>query len=143
MKPTWSLCHPTARLPDGWRPAYEAWKANCDNWADVEYILCIDKEDDSKLPIGALPCGVRGRFNYGRRCAVDAWNAAAAGSTGRFIVTFADDRFPCPHWDIVLLKAIPDLDGEYVLDVDTGGFDDILCFSMLTRKYYERYGRIF
>lgn len=137
--PTFSLCHTTARLPDGWRAAAQAWHDAADNPGDIEHILVTDE------PINARPVFADTKFgvNRGRKCAVDGWNKSAELSTGRFIITLADDWFPCPHWDTEFLKAIPDLDGEHVLEVDTGGNPGLLTFSLLTRKYYERYGYLF
>ena len=145
---TFSLCHATARLPDGWRAAHAAWRDNCDNWDDVEYILCIDQIDMEKLivtPFSQHPSDISVAINKGRQCAVDAWNCSAKWSTGKFIIQVADDFFPCEHWDTELLKVIPDIEGEYVIETKTGTSADdewrrLLPHSMLTRKYYERIG---
>lgn len=137
--PTFSLCHTTARLPDGWRAAAQAWHDAADNPGDIEHILVTDS------PISAAPIFADTKFgvNHGRPCAVDGWNKSAELSTGKFLITLADDWFPCPHWDTEFLKLIPDLDGEYVLEVDTGGNPGLLTFSLLTRKYYQRTGYLF
>ena len=161
--PIFSLCHATARLPDGWRPAYQAWLENCDNPSQVEYVLAMDLADRERFPtslsfprigeIGASPCGPRlpqiiWTFNPGAQNAVAAWNCAAAASNGRFIIQVADDLWPPLHWDTELLKVIPDLDGEYAIEVRTGTSADdewrrLMAHSFLTRKYYERYGYLF
>jgi len=143
-RPTFSLCHTTARLPDGWRAAAQAWNDAADNPGDIEHVLVTDDPDfvpypDSQPIFADTKIGV----NRGRKCAVDGWNKSAELSTGRFLITLADDWFPCPHWDTEFLKMIPDLDGEYVLEVDTGGNHGLLTFSLLTRKYYQRYGYLF
>src|SRR5512143_2832891 len=134
MIPTFSLCHATARLPNGWRAAYESWRANADDWSKVEYILGIDLADAVALgescslnekmrPEDAKYVtydGISVAINAGRKCAVDAWNATGRKATGRFLITVADDLFPPSHWDTELLKVIPDLDGEYVIEVKSG-----------------------
>lgn len=147
IPPTFSICHATARLPLGWRPAYEAWKGNADNWSKVEYLLAVDSADLPRLP--AVPDDVAVVENKLRPCCNDAWNEAARVSTGRFLITASDDMYPPPHWDTEILKVIPSLDGEYVVDVKSGtspGDDEWakwMLISLLTRPYYERYGYIF
>jgi len=152
MTPIFSLCHSTARLPNGWRAAHDAWRDNADNWGACEYILGIDAVDievslDPKSIAVLEDCKVA--VNYGRWCAVDGWNAAGKAATGRFLITAADDMFPPPHWDTELLKVIPDLDGEYVIEVRSGTSpaDDewmrCMLHSFMTRPYYERIGNFF
>lgn len=138
--PTFSLCHASARLPDGWVPAALAWCNNADHPETVEHVVVTD---EPLIAPRAIFMQTLFRVNTGRRCAVDAWNKAADLSAGKVLITVADDWFPCLHWDTELLTVIPDLDGEYVVEVDTGGNPGLLTFSMLTRKYYERYGYIF
>lgn len=156
--PTFSLCHATARLPNGWRAAYEAWKANADDWSKVEYVLAVDRRPfyadveahaamyemmQEQYP-EVLIC-----INEERECAVDAWNTAGSIATGRFLITAADDMFPPPHWDTELLKVIPSLDGEYMIEVKSGTSpaDDewmrVQLHSFITRPYYERIGNFF
>lgn len=146
MIPTFSLCHATARLPNGWRAAYECWRERCDDWSKVEYILSVDTADMERWPVVPGPLVTE---NLGRQCAVDAWNSAGKYATGRFLITAADDLFPPPHWDTELLKVIPSLDGEYVIEVKSGTSpaDDewMRCqlHSFMTRPYYERIGNLF
>ena len=148
MTPTFSLCHSTARLPNGWRPAYEAWLANADNWEACEYILAVDTADKDRWP-DLDGTGIILTENTGRQCAVDGWNQSARPSSGKVMITAADDMFPPPHWDTELLKVIPDLDGEYAVEVLTGTSpaDDewmrCMLHSIITRPYYERIGNNF
>lgn len=142
-QPVISLCHTTARLPDGWRAATQAWFDNCDHPEQVEHCLTAD---DSRimadvLQNGAIFPNTKTGVNPGPKTAVAGWNFAAKLSTGKLIISLADDWFPCPHWDTELLKMIPDLDGEYVLDVDTCGNDHLLTFSLLTRAYLMKYSK--
>lgn len=149
MIPTFSLCHATARLPNGWRAAYDAWKANADDWSQVEYILCVDTCDLDKTDRSNLAPDIDLVVNEGRNCAVDAWNASGKAATGRFLITAADDMFPPPHWDTELIKVIPDLAGEYVIEVlsGTSPADDewmrVQLHSFMTRPYYDRIGNFF
>ena len=145
---TFSLCHSTARLPDGWRLAYQTWRENCDNWDDVEYVLSVDSADVDMWP-DLHGTGIVLTENTGRQCAVDGWNAAGRASTGKFLITAADDMFPPPHWDTELKKVVPNMDGEYAVEVLTGTSpaDDewmrCMLHSLITRKYYERIGSNF
>jgi hypothetical protein len=147
MIPTFSLCHATARVPDGWRNVYEYWKAFCDNWSDVEYILAVDTVDKPKWP-NVEGTGIILTENTGRQCCVDAINQAGKVSQGKFIITTSDDMYCPPHWDTELLKVIPDLDKECVVEVKTGttpaDWEEYrwLLYVMETRAYYNRYGYI-
>lgn len=155
MTPTFSLCHATARLPNGWRKAYEAWRDNADNWGACEYILCVDRCDLQNAPSFSERLNESGVYeinmvvNEGRNCAVDAWNASGKAAKGRFLITAADDMFPPPHWDTLLLAACPSLDDGYVLEVlsGTSPADDewmrVQLHSFMTRPYYDRIGNFF
>ena len=81
MSKTFSLCHATARLPDGWRAAHDSWQQNCDNWDEVEYVLGVDWEDRCKWVGMMVPPYMRRAVNYKNQCAVAGWNAAGKGST--------------------------------------------------------------
>ncbi len=148
MIPTFSLCHSTARLPNGWRAAYECWRERCDDWSQVEYILGVDACDLEKHTLD-IPEGLSIAVNDGRNCAVDGWNATGKAATGRFLITAADDMFPPEHWDTELLKVIPSLDGEYMIEVKSGTSpaDDewmrVQLHSLITRSYYDRIGNFF
>ena len=148
QRPTFSLCHTTARVPhDGCVAAYKAWIEQCDKPETVEYVLCYPAE------FLGLMRGALNSLHIDARCttlrlieistrdgSVKGWNAAAKASTGQVLIGVADDFFPCEHWDTELLKVIPDLNGEYVVDVDTGGDSHLLTHCILTRPRYERFG---
>jgi hypothetical protein len=141
--PTFSLCHTTARLPDGWKKAAQAFFDKCDHPENVEYILSIDQGSEVP-PSGTLPKFGEAAVvvNYGRKCTVDGWNTAANSSNGQFLMNVADDLFPCEHWDTELLRALPNEDSalyhEYAVEVSTGGDSDLMPFSMLTRALMNR-----
>jgi len=144
--PTFSLCHATARLPSGWKPAHDDWMAHADNPEAIEYILAVDSADITQVTAEPPIILVE---NKGRQCCVDAWNLAAAHSTGKVIITVADDIYTPPHWDTELLKVLGNLTNEKVAEVKSGTspMDDewmrCLFISILTRSYYNRYGYVF
>jgi GT2 family glycosyltransferase len=136
---TFSLCHPTLRLPDGWRKACQAWFDLADNPEDCEYILCTEEPvavDPSTVPWK----GFKQVSNEGRKTAASAWNTAGFAATGQFLITVADDFFPCPHWDSEIRKLVPDMEKACVLAPRMSSEDGFLYFSLLTRAAYERYG---
>jgi hypothetical protein len=138
LQPLFSLCHTTARLPDGWRAAAQAWLDNCDFPGTVEHVLTFDEPTHVEKIFPNTKIGV----NTARHTAVDGWNLAAKLSTGKFIISLADDWFPCPHWDTELrrvIEAAGGFDRNIVLDVDTAGNEHLLTFSMLTRPYLMKY----
>lgn len=135
-QPIFSLCHTTARLPDGWRAALQTWYVRCNYPNLVEHIFVTDE------PVEMVPIfeNTIVAVNEGPKTCVAGWNLAAKLSHGQFLINVADDWFPCEHWDTELLKVIPDMKGQYVVEVDTGGNPGLLTFCMVTRAYYERYG---
>ena len=169
-KPTFSILHPTARLPDGWRPAYEQTVKNCDNPELIEYLLCLDQRDAGKLPLRFAPQDLKERFitciSPDRPCSVAAYNAAAPHAQGRIFINAQDDVFFPPHWDTLLLQAIEDhyreqknianIEGrtpdertpaerEFVIHVSSGSPRDheLMAPQIMSRARYERYGHIF
>jgi predicted RNA methylase len=140
-----SLLHCTARLPDGWRPAMEAFLQHATYPERVEYILAVDEDQQFSLPedVGAR-WGAATVVKQGVNSPVSGYNAAARIARGEILMQIADDYFPRPGWDVAIRRAIPDVGGEVVLDVDNSdGSTWLLPFSILTRRYYERYGYVF
>jgi len=151
LEPVISLCHTTARLPLGWKPAAEAWFKLADHPERIQYILGVDvgrvneeelKHWDEHFPaFGEVQIAV----NCGRRCAVDGWNATARPARGKLLITVSDDLTPCAHWDTELIRTIEEakgsLNAEAVVDVSTGGNENLLTFSILTRSYFDRLTR--
>lgn len=142
--PLFSLCHPTRRLPFGWTKAYEAWMSHAARPAQVEYILCFDSADLARKPLVWEP-PMRIVINEGVQNSVAAWNCAGAAATGKFLISIADDLLPPWDWDAAITDMVPDMNGEYVLDVDYGDKAEphFLFHSFLTRAYYERIGNRF
>lgn len=75
---------------------------------------------------------------------VRGWNLAASQTTGKIIITVADDFMPPENWDTQLLAVRPGWeDGEFVVKVEDGYVHDIFVLSILTRKRYEKFGYVF
>jgi hypothetical protein len=142
-KPAFSLLHPTARFPAGWQSAARTWMERADNPLHVEHILCVDDCDIHKLPLTERTLTDRLVINKGRRCSTDAYNRAGESAHGDVLIVIADDFFPCPHWDSLLLNVIPDVKKQHVVWVATGGNSDLLTQPIFTRAFYEKYRYVF
>lgn len=143
--PTISLLHATARLPDGWRAAMQAFLAKATDPTHVEYILAVNEDETFVLPSKELTgWGRCALVKEGVTGPASGWNAAARASRGDILITVADDYFPQDAWDAQIRDAIPDVTRDVVLQVNNSdGSGKLLPFSILTRRYYERYGYIF
>jgi hypothetical protein len=154
-----SLLHATARVPDGWHAAHNDWLRKCVRPQDVEYVVCIDRDQYYDIAYPSGPLGCRSSviaypsdplgwgssvlvINFKRPCTVDAWNEAARQSTGEILAVVADDWFPCQGWDEAILRAIPDTSKEVAVwpagEKATAGL--MIC-PILTRAYYARPNR--
>jgi len=143
MSILFSLCHATRRLPDGWKPAVQAWFDNCDRPETVEHILGIHVDSGAFVYTPFFPSS-RLAVNHMRSCSVDNWNQAARESNpeSKILITLADDLFPSPHWDTELLWLIsPDFDHEAVFDVDSGASNGLISHGIMTRAYFNRLTR--
>ncbi len=141
MIPTFSILHPTARLPDGWKTACDAWFLNGDG-EEYEYVLAIHALDWDQRPKAWEVHDCRLVKHDHRYCSTDGWNAAAAASSGKILIFGADDFFPPPLWDTQLLEAIPDVDSDFAVHVSTGSIRDgeLMTHPIISRKTYERWG---
>jgi hypothetical protein len=140
--PDFSLLHPTARLPDGWREAYETWSRMCSDPGRCEYILIVDRDQWEQRPRWfSEGIGLRIEPNMGRRCTVDGWNTAARLSRGRVLMCVADDWFPLtPNWDGILRSRI-NMDDELAPWINDRLWPWLMTHPICTRAYYERPGR--
>ncbi len=147
MRPKFSIIHPTARVPDGWRPSANAWAERCDKPESVEYILCVDACDTDKMLYNNI------RFfpesdvviNHSNRSSSAASNCAASLSTGEILVVIADDMFPPEHWDTQLLDLGLDTAKPWLLEISTGGPRDgeLILSPILSRALYEKWGYLY
>lgn len=164
MRPVFSICHPTAR-PAEWRAAYDLWISRATYPDQVEYVLCVDERwgflagQSGELALMDERPGLnRVTWNSGRKCMVDAANAACAASHGAVLIIGADDFEPLPGWDVALLEAIAKAPAHYSSDalsrgllmdfavhVLTGWYDGPMASSVqiFSRARYERLGYAF
>ncbi len=139
--PTFSILHPTIRLPDGWRKAAATWTAMADNPAAVDHILIVDSQDIERLPLDDM----RTRhvvINTKRHCYVDAINSGAAAANGDWLICAADDWFPVPHWDTEITRLVSNpRQREAIVNVVNGHHPTLIIYPIMSRAYYERPGR--
>jgi len=143
MNPTFSIIHASAR-PNGWLASHNAWVQNAEAPAAVEYILAC--ECRRGFPESYSYPGVRIIRTEESRTCIESWNTAARQARNQVLLINSDDMFPCAGWDRKLLEAIPDLDGEYVVETTSNTPADearIMVFQILTRRRLERIGYVF
>jgi hypothetical protein len=152
MTPFISVLHPTARGPKVWQESMRQWHENADHPENIEYIVCVDGEDstiDAFADAKTRWFEFQTVFNKARRCSLDAYNTAAAFSSGELLVGNMDDLFAPLHWDTLLLSAATPchdaIDKEHVLHCTTGSPRDNELFipQILTRARYQRLGYMF
>lgn len=143
--PTFSICHATARVPDGWRASHKEWMANADEPDKLEYVLSVHVDD---CPKDWWPKKVVKPVAYiGLHNSVHGWNVAAQAAEGQILILNADDFFPPPHWDTQLLRYTyrgvntPNM-GAFVIHVSTGSPRDsnLISLGILSRPLYNRWG---
>jgi hypothetical protein len=146
MNPAISLCHTTARLPDGWREAAKAWLERADHPEHIEYVLSVDEGTDVGPLLRDFPefGKIRVVVNDGRPNCIDGWNRAAQASSAPFLITVADDLFPPEHWDTEIFKLVPNPLKPIALDINHSGERGLIPFVFATRALLhvlcEKYG---
>lgn len=140
--PYFSILHPTARVTtSGWKAARSAWLDLAAHPEQVEYILAVHYSDYVQSLPGPLV------LTGDPRTAIHGYNDAAADSTGRILITGADDFFPPPEWDLRLLDVIyqPWVPAEFVIHVSTGSTRDanLISHPILSRALYNQWGYFF
>jgi hypothetical protein len=167
LTPTFSICHATARVPDGWRASHDAWMANADDPGEVEYCLAVHADDLACIPADDLPNDMKLTAYYGARNSVHGWNVAAGHSRGQILILNADDFFPPPYWDSLIRDAIvepaaagrlirptPDIQytlsgalqlAEFAIHVSTGNPNqswdrEHMALGIVSRPLYNRWG---
>ena len=137
-----SLIHASRGRPRMAEQAILEWTGKCSGQNTYEYILSADADDagiDAYRELAAR-LGIRLVVDV-NRSAVEAWNRAAARTSGDVLVAVSDD-FGCPEeWDLALEAAIGDRRDVAVL-VHDGVEGRIMTLPIVDRAWYERYGYI-
>lgn len=147
QEPVFSLAYTTVR-PHAMREVIELWN-NRSTKQVHEWVIGVDANNASvraeaeKLAL-EYP-RIKIAVNNGPETCVSGWNTAAAETTGKVIITVADDFRPPRDWDALLLSLEPKgwIDREHVVKVEDGYVHNIFVISILTRKRYERFGYVF
>jgi len=111
----------------------------------VEYIVAMDGDDhDAVAATEGMP-RIVGAPGKGMVTAVRNWNSAAVESSGDLLFVIADDLFPPPNWDDVLLKIVagidPRQDAVAVKVTDSSHpLDTRLRHPVISRAFYARFG---
>lgn len=152
--PKFSILHTSAR-PAKWREIYEAWLAAADHPENVEYILVVDERWGFPVATDRMFQNMRHNadgvlYNNGRKCYVEGVNIAAEASSGDVLIVNADDQYPCPHWDTLLIKSMEAFDplrDEFVMAANTGTPTErergIVVMPIMSRARYKRLGYVF
>ena len=161
-----SILHTSAR-PNQWRATYDAWIAAAAHPENVEYILCIDYRWGTLASWGVEEFygGRRGRNKvvlnkhpYKHSGATAGHNECAKDSSGDVLVVIADDLFPCPNWDQLIVEtAVAGMRAEplspdgmlkdWLIWCPTGTpteFErNIIIAPIMSRSLYQRWGYVF
>lgn len=151
--PTFSILHATARVPNGWKAAYETWSKRWAMQYPAEYILAVEEADSELAPrhpelvagLMRMPFRLVVQGERKRSCVAN-WNAAAAASRGKILILAEDDAFPSVGWDVELVRSLEevhgDIDGEYVAWISTGMPRDesLIAHPIMSRALYDRWG---
>jgi glycosyltransferase involved in cell wall biosynthesis len=139
-RPKFSLIHATrGRVPRAVQ-CREMWLELAANPRQVEHLFAIDADDkQSNRWLRSFKHVISGEPNC-----INAWNTAAAVSTGEILIQLSDDWAPPRHWDRLLLDVIGQRDPmteQFVIAVDDGHRkDNLLCMAILSRMRYLAQG---
>lgn len=141
-----SLVHPTrGRHNQAWA-CMTMWWDLCSSYNTIEHILSIDRDDTGTyLPlIQRLAGTINLKVVISRNdTMVQALNRGAEVATGDILIFLSDD-FECPHnWDLKIQEAVEDHGDDWVLFVRDGIQKRTQTISILSRKYYKRFGYIY
>jgi hypothetical protein len=169
---TFSILHPTARVPTIWQEASLAWRGSCLAPNNCEYILGVherQRELPATEPIGSLEVAkeyIRSRLrewpnyalvvNEGEPNLVNNTNCCAAVADGKILLYIGDDLFPCASWDWRILEFLRDrnipLDSQFVIKAVVGlsrpGAEfaeyhrGLITHPIISRAYQRRIGPI-
>lgn len=149
--PLISVVHATARMPDGWRAAYEHTIKAARHPEQIEYILGVDAKDWPALQ-ETFHEGILVAVNYGPCQSTAAYNVAAKLARAPVLYIGADDQFPPEGWDDEIAKRVFEALGdkpahsfEWVMHVSSGSPSDdhLMAPQILSRARYNKLGYVF
>ncbi len=135
-----SLIHPSYGRPEMARQAYREWMGHFSREHQVEYILSLDKRDDT----AAYKARLQGLVNIvvsDNQNVVQATNIAAKSATGDVLIYVSDD-FGCPrNWDRKVAELQP-LSRPAILEVDDcyQKNRNLLTIPIMNRELYTKLG---
>ena len=144
-KKKFSLVHPTRGRPIQLLDCVYRWMDKSSGHNDIEYIISLDTDDSKKYLKAILRLlnefDLRVVVNTNKTM-VEALNRGAELATGDVLIYVSDD-FDCPcNWDTEIQKRTAHTD-DWVLFVYDGIQRNAQTISILSRKYYERFGYIY
>jgi hypothetical protein len=152
MNPTFSLIHATLGRPEKAVQAMRMWRDRATDPSSVEYIMCADSDDETRLNLRLGPENTAGFHSFlfvdhhGTGSA-PAWDFAARFSRGSILIQVQDD-VECPwRWNALLSEAIlMNGQGKGVLDpiviAVSDGYrkDKLMCTAICSRSFYQAEG---
>lgn len=141
-----SVIHPSRNRPEQAYTTIKKWTQNADG--QIEYILCLDKDDFEKYVPFYQEFYKRYDYNFWvpepllHKNAIEAINYGATQVSGDLLIVISDD-FDCPeHWDTLLLKEIEGK-SDFLLKTDDGLQRTLVTLPILDRTYYNRFNYIY
>ena len=146
-----SLLHATRGTPERAIDTRNRWIAAAKTPEDVEHLFAYQSDDEaSARAIGENPDMVSVETAPPPDWAsssVANWNAAAAISTGDWLIVIADDLLPVKGWDDLLRSDIStehEINTPLALQAFDGiNDDDLLRHPIINRELYEARGFVF
>ena len=138
-----SIIHPSRNRVSRAVKAYELVMANAKSGADIQYILSIDTDDESRheyLKAFKNKCNVTVNHN---KSAIEAINNGASGTDGDILMVMSDDFDEMPlGWDNMILEATAGRE-FWVLKTFDKTQKWIITMPIMDRKFYKTFGYIY
>lgn len=138
-----SIIHPTRNRSHQAMITAERWRQNAANFADIEYILSVDKDDISDYTWAKHPVYGDSKVLFNNnKSAIGAINKAAEIAKGDLFIVISDD-FECEiNWDHILLKALEGKE-DFIVKTQDGLQKTLITLPIMDRTYYNRFGYIY
>lgn len=150
QKQLFSIVHPTRGRPGQAWQCFHMWTQLFSGHNKLEYVFSLDADDaGSYFPILRNESGGAGRdmkvVIHQNATMVEALNRGARHARGEILIYVSDDFECLPNWDVEIQKAVhgKGKNGDWVLFVYDGIQKATQTISILSRKYYDRFGYIY